>query len=68
MWVESLSHKQDFCLAAITEFIILVCNYLFMCLPLPQACNLFKGRDHALHFCILGAGTVWKNEWTDSTI
>lgn len=39
------------------EFIILGCNYLFMCLPLPQACNLFKGRDHALHLCIHRAGT-----------
>lgn len=45
------------CLTTITAFIILGCNYLFIRLPLPQACNLFKSKDHALHFCIHRTGT-----------
>ena len=37
MWAREFKPQGGLCLITITAFIILGCNYLFICLPLPQA-------------------------------
>ena len=37
MWARGFKQQGGLCLITITAFIILGCNYLFICLPLPQA-------------------------------
>ena len=37
MWARQFKPQGGLCLITITAFIISGCNYLFICLPLPQA-------------------------------
>ena len=37
MWAREFKPQGGLCLITITAFIILGCNYLLICLPLPQA-------------------------------